>query len=135
MSTVIWKAAPEQHDYPAAASYLALVASPEQVDALTLALQQASGQHWKAKDILRAAGLSLLPAENPHVAADLRKIADGKKLSPVLLVRGDLAAGRALQVADGYHRVCAVYHTDENTDIPCRLAALPARRTAEPDRR
>ena len=50
MSTVIWKAAPEQHDYPAAASYLALVASPQQVDALALALQQASEQHWKASN-------------------------------------------------------------------------------------
>jgi hypothetical protein len=63
-----------------------------------------------------------LPVDNPHVAADLRKIAAGKPLSPVLLVRGDLATGRAAQIADGYHRVCASYHTDENTDIPCRLA-------------
>jgi hypothetical protein len=42
----------------------------------------------------------------------------------VLLVRGDLTHGRALQIADGYHRVCASYHADENTDIPCRLVAL-----------
>ena len=41
----------------------------------------------------------------------------------MLLVRGDLALGLALQIADGYHRVCASYHTDENTDIPCRIAA------------
>jgi len=26
-----------------------------------------------------------------------------------------------LQIADGYHRVCASYHTDENTDIPVVL--------------
>jgi len=42
----------------------------------------------------------------------------------VLLVRGDLALGLALQIADGYHRVCASYHTDENTDIPCRIVGL-----------
>jgi hypothetical protein len=29
-----------------------------------------------------------------------------------------------LQIADGYHRVCASYLTDENTDIPCRLAGI-----------
>jgi hypothetical protein len=29
-----------------------------------------------------------------------------------------------LQIADGYHRVCASYHLDENTDIPCRLATI-----------
>jgi hypothetical protein len=47
----------------------------------------------------------------------------------VLLVRGDLALGQALQIADGYHRVCASYHIDENTDIPCRIVSL-----ADPDR-
>ena len=30
----------------------------------------------------------------------------------------------ALQIADGYHRVCASYHLDENTDIPFRMAVL-----------
>jgi len=44
-----------------------------------------------------------------------------------LLVRGDIASGRHLQIADGYHRVCASYHVDENTDIPCRLVALVLR--------
>jgi hypothetical protein len=56
------------------------------------------------------------------VATDLKKIRKGRELSPVLLVRGDLVADRPLQIADGYHRVCASYHVDENTDIPCRLA-------------
>jgi hypothetical protein len=52
----------------------------------------------------------------------MRKIRKGRELSPVLLVRGDLDSGRPLQIADGYHRVCASYHVDENTDIPCRVA-------------
>ena len=58
-----------------------------------------------------------------HVKADLRKISDGRKLSPILLVRGNAVDGFALQIADGYHRVCASYLTDENTDIPCRLVS------------
>jgi hypothetical protein len=37
----------------------------------------------------------------------------------------DLSLGIALQIADGYHRVCASYHLDENTDIPCRIADQP----------
>jgi hypothetical protein len=57
------------------------------------------------------------------VASDLAKIKKGKQLSPILLVRGDYLAGQPLQIADGYHRVCASYHTDENTDIPVVLAA------------
>jgi hypothetical protein len=75
----------------------------------------------KAKDILRAAQLALLPENNPRVRTDLQKISDGKKLSPILLVRGDFRAAAPLQIADGYHRVCASYLTDENTPIPCRL--------------
>lgn len=120
---VRWLTAPEDHDYPAAASYLSLLASSSGVTALVQALKAAPTVTFKAKDVLRAAGLALLPVDNPHVAADLKKIRAGKALSPILLVRGDLATGVPMQIADGYHRVCASYHTDENTDIPCRVAA------------
>jgi hypothetical protein len=126
-SDVLWKEAPEDHDYPAAASYLSLLADPKVVDELIAALRAAPVQRFHAKDILRAAGLPLLPPENTHVAGDLDKISRGHKLSPVLVVRGDLLSGIAAQIADGYHRVCASYHTDENTDIPCHLATLPVR--------
>ena len=30
-----------------------------------------------------------------------------------------------LTVADGYHRICARYHLDENADIPDRIVDLP----------
>jgi hypothetical protein len=72
--------------------------------------------HYKAKDVLRASELALLAEDNKHVASDLDKVKSGRKLSPVLLVRG-----QPLLVADGYHRVCASYHLDENADIPCRI--------------
>ena len=68
----------------------------------------------------------MLPSNNVHVRSDLSKISDGKKLSPILLVRGDAARAVPLQIADGYHRVCAGYITDENTVIPCRLASWPS---------
>jgi hypothetical protein len=45
-------------------------------------------QHYAAKDILRAAGLPLLGSDDSEVSADLEKVKLGKKLSPVLLVRG-----------------------------------------------
>jgi hypothetical protein len=121
MRTVLWKDEPEEHDYPAAAAYLSLLATSDEVDALVAAFRRTGAVHRKAKDILRAAGLALLPRDNAHVAGDLDKIAKRRSLAPVLLVRGDLTTGRALQIADGYHRVCASYHVDENTDIPCIL--------------
>lgn len=122
---VIWLPEPEDQDYPNAASYLSLLVSDDVGAAIVSALQEAPIRHRRAKDILRAARLALLPADNAHVASDLKKIRDGKKLSPVLMVRGDLARGVPAQVADGYHRVCASYYTDENTDIPLKLADFP----------
>jgi len=121
-----WKQEPDEHDYPAAADYLSLVVEPAVAGAVVERLRTAPLEHRKAKDLLRASGLPLLPPDNRHVARDLDKVRHGVKLSPVLLVRGDLAAGRPLAVADGYHRICASYHLDENTDIPCRLADLGA---------
>jgi hypothetical protein len=118
---VLWKAEPEEHDYPAAASYLSMIAPADQVDDLVERLKGSAITHFKAKDMLRAAGLRLLPKENAQVAADLKKIAGHEHLSPVLLVRGDLHRGLPLHIADGYHRVCASYYVDENTDIPCRI--------------
>jgi len=123
-AAVTWKAEPDEHDYPAAASYLALVATPTQVVDLVERLKTAPVQHFKAKDMLRAAALALLPVDDPHVAADLAKVDKGKPLSPVLIVRGELTGGVAAQIADGYHRVCASYHLGENTDIPCRIISL-----------
>jgi len=46
----------------------------------------------------------------------------GQPLAPILLVRGDLATGVALQIADGHHRGCAGYHTDETPTF--RLSSL-----------
>ena len=120
-----WTPAPAGHDYPAAAAYLGLLAETDLVQVLTALLSQAPTVHHAAKDILRAAQLELLGPEDPEVTKDLEKIRKGVELSPVLLVRGDLASGRTLQIADGYHRVCASYHTDEDAQVPCRVIDLP----------
>ena len=120
-----WKPEPEEHDYPAAASYLSLLLPQPSVDALVTELRAAPIGQWKAKDLLRASGLALLPADDPHVSSDLKKVKDGEKLSPVLLVRGSMNRSAPLQIADGYHRICASYHLDENADIPCRMASDP----------
>ena len=120
-TAVLWGEQPDEHDYPAAADYLALLAPAGQISDIVAALKQAPIVHKKAKDLLRASCLALLPIDNPHVQVDLKKIKKGKALSPILVVRGDLNSGVALQIADGYHRVCASYYTDENTDIPVRI--------------
>jgi hypothetical protein len=120
-----WKSTPDDHDYPAAHDYLSLVAPEVQVKTLVKALMDAPIVKRQAKDLLRAAGLAVLPDTNVHVAKDLEKVNRGEQLSPVLLVRGDASRGTPLVVADGYHRICASYHLDEDADIPCRLVDRP----------
>ena len=56
---------------------------------------------------------------NSHVDRDRKKIKNGEQLSPILLVR-DREHGRVI-IADGYHRMCAVYSFDEDASIPCKI--------------
>ena len=119
---VRWLDQPEDHDYPAAGAYLALLAPAADIAHLVAVLKAAPQVTFKAKDILRAAGLNLPGDRQPARGVGPEKDPRRKALSPILLVRGDLTTGVPVQVADGYHRVCASYHTDENTDIPCRVA-------------
>jgi len=130
-----WDSKPDEHDYPAAASYLSLLLPESVVRSLVDDLRAASIDHFKAKDLLRASELPLLPADNPHVVVDLKKVDRGQKLSPVLLLRGRLSRSGPLTVADGYHRICASYHLDENADIPCRMADLPSEAESPTGRR
>jgi hypothetical protein len=114
-----WLAEPEPHDYPAAVSYLSLIYDNKRARRLVNALRTAPLVQFKAKDIFRASGLALMGVSNSHVEKDRRKILAGMKLSPVLLVR-DAANGKVI-IADGYHRVCAVYGFDEDAVVPCKI--------------
>ena len=114
-----WLKQPEEHDYAAAQSYLTLTYPAAQVTRFVKQLRRARVVEFKAKDIFRASGLSLLGISNAHVEKDRRKIASGDKLSPLLLVR-DRQRGRVI-IADGYHRLCAVYGYNEDAIIPSKI--------------
>ena len=116
IDTNIWLANPVAHDYPAAEDYLELLFPDKKVIELIKKLKDSKMDTKKAKDILRASGLPLLPMDNVHVKKNIEKVREGKKLSPVLLVRGI-----NLIIADGYHRVCAIYYLSEDLNIPCKL--------------
>src|SRR5665213_712567 len=120
IKAVRWMDTPEDKDYPAATSYLGLLLPDAQVAPLIQALQAAPLTRFKAKDIMRASALPVLPADNTHVQKDRKKMQEGSHLSPVLLVRYP-ALGKVL-VADGYHRLCAVYWVGEDEWIPCKIA-------------
>lgn len=114
---VYWFDEPEDHNYPAAEEYLTLHFGRDTAKGLSDRLRRESVQYFKAKDIFRASKLSHAGISNQQVEKTLEKIEDGKKLSPVLLVR----SSNALIIADGYHRVCAVYSHDQDIKIPCKI--------------
>ena len=114
-----WLATPEEHDYPAAATYLSLIYDDKITSDLVEKLKNAPISQHKAKDIFRASALSLLGISNLHVRRDVKKINSAKSLSPLLLVR-DKNNGKVI-IADGYHRLCAAYRFDEDALIPCQI--------------
>lgn len=114
-----WLPQPEDHNYPAAISYLSLIISPDEAKKIADKLRTAKTVYFKAKDIFRASGLSLLGISNSHVKKDRKKIKSKKRLSPILLVRNGSVV--RVIIADGYHRLCAVYSFDEDALIPCKI--------------
>jgi hypothetical protein len=116
---IAWLDKPEKHSYAAAESYLTLLHRPKPAAKLVAELRRASIIRFKAKDIFRASQLSLLGISNLHCERDRVKIKARTPLSPILLVR-DEGNGRVV-IADGYHRLCAVYALDEDAWIPCKI--------------
>jgi hypothetical protein len=60
-----------------------------------------------------------LGISNSHVERDREKVLAGQSLSPLLLVRA--RSNQEVVIADGYHRMCAVYSFDEDALIPCKI--------------
>jgi hypothetical protein len=118
-TTIKWLEEPDDKDYPAAVSYLTLLWPGDQVRDFAKRLEAAPLTRFKSKDIFRASGLSLLGVSSARVEKDRQKIRAGVALSPILLVR-DPSHGKVV-VADGYHRLCAVYSISEDEWIPCKI--------------
>jgi|SRR5450755_2513978 hypothetical protein len=114
-----WRTKPEDHDYPAAAAYLSLLYGEPAVARYIERLRKVPLSKFEAKDIFRASRVPLLGIGNSHVERERKRVVAGKSLSPLLLVRA--ASNDAVIVADGYHRLCAVYSFDEDAVIPCKI--------------
>ncbi len=114
-----WLDKPQKHDYPAAHSYLSLILDSRAAHDVTNRLRRAQMSKFASKDVFRASRLSLLGVSNGHVQNVRTEIIEKSAISPLLLYR-DLRNGR-LVIADGYHRLCAVYTFDEDAMIPCKI--------------
>ena len=119
-----WDVEPEAKDFEAATNYLSLIFPDAKCKALLESLRAADKTVRASKDLLRASNLPLLPRDDSHVDQNLKRIEKGKSLSPVLLIGGDMSRGIPLIVADGHHRICALYYIDESEPVECRIASM-----------
>jgi hypothetical protein len=105
------------HDYDSAEAYLSLKFDKEAVHKTVKRLRNAPVTMRRANDVLRAAGLTAAPLDDPGVMKDLIKVIEGRDLSPVLVV----SAKGGADIADGYHRVSLVYRIDPFGEVPLKL--------------
>jgi hypothetical protein len=113
-----WRKEVADHDYAAAEAYLSLKLAGPALSKVVGRLRKATLTTRRANDILRAAGLTAAPMDDPGVMKDLIKVIEGKQLSPVLVVSGEHEA----DIADGFHRVSLVYRVDPYAEVPLKLA-------------
>lgn len=113
MSEIKWAPTPGADDLTDARAYLRLVSTVDRRP--EFAWPPESVLSIPAKDILRAAGLPVLPRDNAGVKKYLDRIKKGTVLAPVLLVRGSIDLRLPLTIAEGYHRTCAAWWTAEDT--------------------
>jgi hypothetical protein len=114
-----WEKDAKKEDYKAAISYLSLIYKEADAKDFVKKLKDAAITEFKSGDIFRASALPLLKRTNSDVKKDQSRIKSKKQLSPLLLVR-DPSLGK-LVIADGYHRLCAVYLVDEEAAIACKI--------------
>lgn len=113
-----WRSDVAPHDYEAAEAYLSLKFDGDAVAKTIKRLRHAPLTRRRANDILRAAGLTAAPLDDPGVMKDLIKVIEAERLSPVLVV----SSKKGADIADGYHRVSLVYRIDPYGEVPLKLA-------------
>ena len=116
-----WQKKPEAHDFETAEEYLSLVLGEEHVlEAMRQLRDARHPQRYTAKEIFNAAQLTPLTAADTGVAKKLARLANGKRLPPIMIVRRE---GAPLILAAGYHRACTGYVLGKHTPV----AAFEAR--------
>jgi hypothetical protein len=114
---IAWSRKPKDDDYSAAENYLSLVFDSETAADLTQRLRNAPITRRVARDILRAAGNSMVGISDSD--EERKKILAGEEIAPLLLVRHG-STGLVI-VADGFHRLCTVYEIDPTAMVPCKI--------------
>jgi hypothetical protein len=116
---VKWLAKPAEDDYGAAENFLQLLFKPKKVRRWAKQLRQADVTEYLARDILRATGTSILEVQAFDWSKQQKEIDEGKCLAPILIVRQD--NGGHLIIADGFHRLCALFAHDQEVKVQCKI--------------
>jgi hypothetical protein len=45
-------------------------------------------------------------------------------MSPIIVIQGDFTKNRPFVIADGYHRICAACHADEDAPVAAVLVSF-----------
>lgn len=117
---VKWLKRPKKKNYPAAEAYLALTLGRERACRLIKRLRKAKVKELPARDILRASRTPMAEVRAFDWTGKNKDIKKGRRLSPLLLVcnRGS----DVLIVADGFHRLCAVFAQDQDAKVRFKIA-------------
>src|SRR5689334_11170176 len=102
-----WLSSPVDSDYVSAERYLSLLFKPRKCQKLLRKLRAAPMSEYPAKDILRASRTPMSEVAAFDWRRQQQEIRDGKALSPILIVRRN--DGSDLIIADGFHRMCALF--------------------------
>lgn len=114
-----WRSEPASKDYSAAETFLQLLYTPKKARLCATKLKRTEMSQYAAKDILRASGISFTDIRAFDWTKQQKEISQGTQLSPILIVRQE--NGGHLVVADGFHRLCAVFTLDQEMIVPCKI--------------
>ncbi len=114
-----WLKEPDSKSYGGAEAFLQLLYEPKKVRRWVKQLKRTKMSQYAAKDILRASNVSMLEIQAFDWTVQQKEIAEGTQLSPILLVRQE--NGGHLIIADGFHRMCAIFAADQEVTVPCKI--------------
>ena len=117
---ITWADKADKSDLAGAYGYLTLQYNDKVAEEIVELLGNNEIVTHRACDILRACGLSPLPIGNIDVIKYLRKFVAGKTIGPALI----LSTADTAELADGLHRISALYYLDCEADVACVVASI-----------
>jgi hypothetical protein len=115
-----WLKKPQKKNYPAARRFLELTLGGKEARSLAVRLRRAKVREIAARDLLRASRTPMSEVRAFDWTSQNKDIKKGKRLSPILVVCG--TGRRALLVADGFHRLCAVFAHNQDAVVRYKIA-------------